>query len=175
MPEYVAKPLLGREGGSVRIVTADEEITNPGIYGDEGWCYQEFRALPQFAGNRMVLGSWVVDGESAGAGRAGERESDHRRLRAVPAALHRRATHPRESSTVVGVNFDAYARTGVDLVNARLDDLDDLRALFPDENAWMRDEVDRAGRRRSSAGPRSGCATSSSTAPRGGTPRRSPS
>ncbi|MEV5447454.1 zf-CGNR multi-domain protein, partial [Streptomyces sp. NPDC052644] len=39
------------------------------------------------------------------------------------------------------MNFDAYARTGVDLVNAHLDDLDDLRALIPDENAWMRDEV----------------------------------
>ena len=39
------------------------------------------------------------------------------------------------------MNFDAYARTGVDLVNARLDDLDDLRALFLDESVWMRDEV----------------------------------
>jgi predicted RNA-binding Zn ribbon-like protein len=39
------------------------------------------------------------------------------------------------------VNFDAYARTGVDLVNAPLDDLDDLKALFADENLWMRDEV----------------------------------
>lgn len=39
------------------------------------------------------------------------------------------------------MNFDAYARTGVDLVNARLDDLDDLRALFPDSSAWMREEV----------------------------------
>ncbi|MFI6229809.1 glutathionylspermidine synthase family protein [Micromonospora echinospora] len=69
MSEYVVKPLLGREGGSVRIVTADgAEISNPGIYGDEGWCYQEFRALPEFAGNRVVLGSWIVDGESAGAG-----------------------------------------------------------------------------------------------------------
>lgn len=68
MTEYVAKPLLGREGASVRIVTGGEEITNPGIYGDEGWCYQEFRALPEFDGNRMVMGSWVVDGESAGVG-----------------------------------------------------------------------------------------------------------
>ncbi|MFD6608967.1 glutathionylspermidine synthase family protein [Micromonospora chalcea] len=68
MTEYVAKPLLGREGGSVRIVTGDTEITNPGIYGDEGFCYQEFRALPEFEGNRTVLGSWIVDGESAGAG-----------------------------------------------------------------------------------------------------------
>jgi predicted RNA-binding Zn ribbon-like protein len=39
------------------------------------------------------------------------------------------------------VNFDAYARTAVDLVNARLDDLDGLRALFADDNIWMRDEV----------------------------------
>lgn len=68
MPEHVAKPLLGREGGSVRIVTPAGEIANPGSYGDEGWCYQEFRPLPAFDGNRMVLGSWVVDGESAGAG-----------------------------------------------------------------------------------------------------------
>jgi glutathionylspermidine synthase len=68
MREYVAKPLLGREGGSVRIVTGDTEIVNDGIYGDEGFCYQQFRALPDFAGNRTVLGAWVVDGESAGAG-----------------------------------------------------------------------------------------------------------
>ncbi|WP_435152925.1 glutathionylspermidine synthase family protein [Micromonospora aurantiaca (nom. illeg.)] len=68
MTDYVAKPLLGREGGSVRIVTGDTEITNPGIYGDEGFCFQEFRALPEFEGNRTVLGSWIVDGESAGAG-----------------------------------------------------------------------------------------------------------
>ncbi|GGM31664.1 putative glutathionylspermidine synthase [Micromonospora sonchi] len=68
MSEYVAKPLLGREGAAVRIVTADGEITNPGDYGDEGFCYQEFRALPEFAGSHLVLGSWIVDGESAGAG-----------------------------------------------------------------------------------------------------------
>ncbi|HEX8631285.1 MAG TPA: CGNR zinc finger domain-containing protein [Catenuloplanes sp.] len=39
------------------------------------------------------------------------------------------------------MNFDAYARTAVDLVNARLDDLGGLRALFDGESAWMRDEV----------------------------------
>ncbi|WP_428963413.1 glutathionylspermidine synthase family protein [Micromonospora fluostatini] len=68
MTEYVAKPLLGREGGSVRIVTGDTEISNPSGYGAEGFCYQEFRPLPEFAGSRTVLGSWVVDGESAGLG-----------------------------------------------------------------------------------------------------------
>ncbi len=39
------------------------------------------------------------------------------------------------------MDFDAYARTAVDLVNAGLDDVDALRALFTDDNAWMRDEV----------------------------------
>ncbi len=39
------------------------------------------------------------------------------------------------------VDFDAYARTAVDLVNADLDDLAGLRALFTAETAWMRDEV----------------------------------
>jgi predicted RNA-binding Zn ribbon-like protein len=39
------------------------------------------------------------------------------------------------------VDFDAYARTAVDLVNADLDDLAGLRALFSADTAWMRDEV----------------------------------
>lgn len=39
------------------------------------------------------------------------------------------------------VNFDAYARTAVDLVNASLADLDGLKGLFREESAWMRDEV----------------------------------
>jgi predicted RNA-binding Zn ribbon-like protein len=39
------------------------------------------------------------------------------------------------------VNFDAYARTAVDLVNADMDDLAGLQAVFTDDQAWMRDEV----------------------------------
>ena len=49
------------------------------------------------------------------------------------------------------MDFDAYARTAVDLVNAPLDGLDELRALFAHDNIWMRDEVterDVAGFRR---------------------------
>jgi predicted RNA-binding Zn ribbon-like protein len=38
------------------------------------------------------------------------------------------------------VDFDAYARTAVDLVNARLEDLDDLRSLFGRES-WMGEEA----------------------------------
>jgi predicted RNA-binding Zn ribbon-like protein len=39
------------------------------------------------------------------------------------------------------VDFDAYARTAVDLVNAQVGDLAGLRALFSDDQSWMRDEV----------------------------------
>ncbi|MEV6344545.1 CGNR zinc finger domain-containing protein [Actinoplanes sp. NPDC051851] len=39
------------------------------------------------------------------------------------------------------MNFDAYARTAVDLVNAGLDDLAGLRALFTGEQGYMRDQV----------------------------------
>ena len=39
------------------------------------------------------------------------------------------------------VDFDAYARTAVDLVNAELDDLAGLRAMFSDDHLWMRDEA----------------------------------
>ncbi len=39
------------------------------------------------------------------------------------------------------MNFDAYARTAVDLVNAPMEGIDDLRAVFVVDNAWMRDEV----------------------------------
>ena len=39
------------------------------------------------------------------------------------------------------VDFDAYARTAVDLVNANVNDLAGLRALFSGDTAWMRGEV----------------------------------
>jgi glutathionylspermidine synthase len=68
LTEYVAKPLLGREGANVQIVTPDLKMGTEGIYGAEGWCYQEFRALPSFDGQHPVLGSWVIDGEAAGLG-----------------------------------------------------------------------------------------------------------
>ncbi len=39
------------------------------------------------------------------------------------------------------MNFDAYARTAVDLVNAPMEGIDDLRAVFVVGQAWMRDEA----------------------------------
>ncbi|MFD8336637.1 glutathionylspermidine synthase family protein [Streptomyces solisilvae] len=61
---YVAKPLLGREGAGVTVHPPGEEP----VLRDEPCCYQELAPLPHFDGNRAVLGTWVVEGESAGLG-----------------------------------------------------------------------------------------------------------
>lgn len=62
LTSYVSKPLLGREGAGVVLHSA------PGAVRDEPCCYQELAPLPEFDGNRVVLGAWVVDGEPAGMG-----------------------------------------------------------------------------------------------------------
>ncbi|MFE6196689.1 glutathionylspermidine synthase family protein [Streptomyces sp. NPDC057838] len=61
---WVAKPLLGREGAGV---TIHEPGTDPAPR-DEPCCYQRLAPLPDFDGNRVVLGAWVVGNESAGLG-----------------------------------------------------------------------------------------------------------
>lgn len=61
---WVAKPLLGREGAGV---TIHEPGTAPAPR-DEPCCYQQLAPLPDFDGNRVVLGAWVVENESAGLG-----------------------------------------------------------------------------------------------------------
>ncbi|WP_058045901.1 glutathionylspermidine synthase family protein [Streptomyces roseifaciens] len=61
---WVAKPLLGREGAGI---TVHEAGTDP-VLRDEPCCYQQLCPLPDFDGNRTVLGAWVVDGEPAGLG-----------------------------------------------------------------------------------------------------------
>jgi len=70
---WVAKPLHGREGDNIRVHAPGIEINQPGEYGAEGWCYQQWCPLPEFDDNKVVLGSWVIDGKSAGVG---IRESD---------------------------------------------------------------------------------------------------
>ncbi|MFJ6214459.1 glutathionylspermidine synthase family protein [Streptomyces sp. NPDC092296] len=74
LAEWIAKPLLGREGSGIRVFDGlpSEQlygITPDGSsYGEEGYCWQQFAPLPDFDGNRVVLGAWVVDGEPAGLG-----------------------------------------------------------------------------------------------------------
>lgn len=70
---WVAKPLHGREGDNIRIHAPGIETSQPGGYGAEGWCYQQWAPLPQYDGNKAVVGSWVIDGLAAGVG---IRESD---------------------------------------------------------------------------------------------------
>ncbi|MEU6321203.1 glutathionylspermidine synthase family protein [Streptomyces sp. NPDC047009] len=61
---YVAKPLLGREGEGVTV----HEPGAPVPVREDACCYQELAPLPSFDGNRVVLGAWVVEDESAGLG-----------------------------------------------------------------------------------------------------------
>jgi glutathionylspermidine synthase len=68
-PTYVRKPLLAREGANIMIVKDGKTIAGTeGDYGREGYVWQELFNLPEFAGNRPVIGSWIVDGEPAGMG-----------------------------------------------------------------------------------------------------------
>jgi glutathionylspermidine synthase len=75
MRDYARKPLLSREGANVTLVTANRppETGPDGGYGEEGFVYQELAPLPNLGGRRPVIGSWVIQGESAGIG---IRESD---------------------------------------------------------------------------------------------------
>src|SRR5437899_1841892 len=66
--EWVKKPRFGREGQNVEVRTATGGEEQPGEYGDEGFVYQQYFALPVYDGRRAVVGSWVVDQESAGVG-----------------------------------------------------------------------------------------------------------
>ncbi|GAA0419464.1 glutathionylspermidine synthase family protein [Streptomyces luteireticuli] len=63
LTSYVSKPLLGREGAGVVL----HHGPSPALR-EEPCCYQELAPLPEFDGNRVVLGAWVVDGEPAGMG-----------------------------------------------------------------------------------------------------------
>lgn len=71
LKSYVVKPLLGREGANVRIVTGGTTVAEThGPYGDSGHVVQQFAALPNYEGvdgaHHPVLGAWLVDGEPAG-------------------------------------------------------------------------------------------------------------
>ncbi|MFF2639751.1 glutathionylspermidine synthase family protein [Streptomyces niveus] len=61
---YVSKPLLGREGAGVTV----HEPGRAPVVRQEACCYQALAPLPDFDGNRVVLGAWVVENESAGLG-----------------------------------------------------------------------------------------------------------
>ena len=65
---YARKPKLSREGANIALTTAGGNVTTEGPYGKEGFIYQALADVPNFDGNFAVIGSWLVDGESAGMG-----------------------------------------------------------------------------------------------------------
>lgn len=71
--DYVRKPLLSREGANVMMKADGTIVRTPGKYGDEGYVFQDLYRLPDFDGNRPVIGSWVIDCVARGIG---VRESD---------------------------------------------------------------------------------------------------
>jgi glutathionylspermidine synthase len=66
--EWVEKPRFGREGQNVTVHAAGADERQPGDYASDGFVYQQYFELPVYDGRRAVVGSWVVDQESAGVG-----------------------------------------------------------------------------------------------------------
>jgi glutathionylspermidine synthase len=66
---YVRKPILAREGANIQVVRNGREVASTGgAYGGGKTIYQAYYDLPEFDGQRPVIGSWIVDGEPAGIG-----------------------------------------------------------------------------------------------------------
>ncbi|EBV1760296.1 hypothetical protein DNZ97_24285, partial [Salmonella enterica subsp. enterica serovar Newport] len=67
MESYVIKPLFSREGANIRIIENGKEIAAAdGPYGEEGMIVQQFHSLPKFGDSYTLVGSWLVNDESAG-------------------------------------------------------------------------------------------------------------
>lgn len=65
---FVAKPLLSREGGNITIHRNGAIAEFEGSYGGKGCIFQELATIPSLGGNYPVIGSWVISGEPAGIG-----------------------------------------------------------------------------------------------------------
>ncbi|HUB20366.1 MAG TPA: glutathionylspermidine synthase family protein [Acidobacteriaceae bacterium] len=69
MDAWVRKPLLGREGANVTVklngITVEDST---GRYADGGFVWQQYIELAAQGSNRIVIGSWLVDGEPCGMG-----------------------------------------------------------------------------------------------------------
>jgi glutathionylspermidine synthase len=64
---YAKKPLYSREGANITLVKDGLLIaSDDGPYGSEGFIYQGLYPMPTFENKYPVIGSWVVDGKSAG-------------------------------------------------------------------------------------------------------------
>jgi len=66
--DYVKKPIYSREGANVSIRASGAAVDAGGEYGEEGFVWQAYHALPVSGGNHAVIGSWVVGDTPAGIG-----------------------------------------------------------------------------------------------------------
>ncbi|MEM8795863.1 MAG: glutathionylspermidine synthase family protein [Pseudomonadota bacterium] len=64
---YVRKPIFGREGANVSIVTPDQRLDQTGPYGAEGFVRQAYAPLPSFSSEdgapvHTMVGVWLIGG-----------------------------------------------------------------------------------------------------------------
>jgi glutathionylspermidine synthase len=83
---YARKPFYSREGANVLLVREGQMLDETsGVYATQGVVYQELYDMPDFGGGYPMLGSWLVDGASAGLGiRESERRVTDNGSRFVP-------------------------------------------------------------------------------------------
>jgi glutathionylspermidine synthase len=64
---YAKKPLYSREGANIELYSNHECLDRvAGPYGEQGYVYQALHSPPIFDGFYPVIGSWLIDGQSAG-------------------------------------------------------------------------------------------------------------
>lgn len=69
LSNYVKKPTLSREGANIDLVMKNISLQKTeGMYGQEGYIYQELFTLPNYSDKYPVIGSWVIGQEPAGMG-----------------------------------------------------------------------------------------------------------
>jgi glutathionylspermidine synthase len=67
LTSYVKKPKMSREGANVSVVVEERRVAETGgDYGEEGFVFQQFVAPVN--DQHPIIGSWVIDGVSAGMG-----------------------------------------------------------------------------------------------------------
>ena len=69
LENFVQKPIWGREGANVGIFKhGNWLVQTDGDYGKNPSIFQGYMELPDFSGNRPVIGSWVVGDTACGIG-----------------------------------------------------------------------------------------------------------
>jgi glutathionylspermidine synthase len=68
LKDFVKKPFLSREGANIEVYRDRTLRAVTGGHYDGPVVYQALQELPDFEGNRPVIGSWVVGNDAAGIG-----------------------------------------------------------------------------------------------------------